>query len=74
LKDDCNLSLLEGVREGDSKSLTALYDRYSKLIYSVALRVLNDSASAEDVLQDVFMKIWRHPERYLRVSEDLGDC
>ena len=74
MKDDCNLSLLEGVREGDSKSLTALYDRYSKLIYSVALRVLNDSASAEDVLQDVFMKIWRHPERYLRVSEDLGDC
>lgn len=54
--------LLALVGQGDETAMAALFDRYSRLVYSVALRVLRDPATAEDVLQEVFMLIWRKPE------------
>jgi RNA polymerase sigma-70 factor (ECF subfamily) len=41
--------------------MAALYDKYSSIVYSVALRVLADTGAAEDVLQEVFMQLWRNP-------------
>ena len=41
--------------------MAQLYDRYSAVVYSVALRVLGDTAAAEDVLQEIFMQLWRNP-------------
>jgi len=41
--------------------MAQLYDRYSAIVYSVALRVLGDTGAAEDVLQDVFIQLWRNP-------------
>ena len=52
--------------------MTALYDRYSPLVYSVALRVLGDTGIAEDVLQDVFMQLWENPELYDSSRGNLG--
>lgn len=60
--DDC--ALLEHIRQGDEQSLMSLYDRYSSLVYSVALRVLRNSAAAEDVLQEIFIQIWFRPESF----------
>jgi RNA polymerase sigma-70 factor (ECF subfamily) len=52
--------------------MASLFDRYSKVVYSVALRVLRDPASAEDVLQEVFMQIWRNPNGFIATRGSLG--
>lgn len=64
--------LLDRVRRGDEQAMAVLYDRYSKVVYSVALRVLRDPASAEDILQDVFLGLWRRPETFVSTRGSLG--
>jgi len=41
--------------------MAQLYARYSSVVYAVALRVLGDTAAAEDVVQEIFMQLWRNP-------------
>src|ERR1700692_846482 len=53
--------LLPRVQRGDEQAMASLYDRYGRLVYSVALRVLRDGAAAEDVLQEIFLQLWRNP-------------
>jgi len=65
-------ALLALVRRGDEHAMASLFDRYSKVVYSVALRVLRDPASAEDVLQEVFMQIWRNTDRFVATRGSLG--
>lgn len=64
--------LLERVRRGDDTAMAALYDRYSRIVYSVSLRVLRDGAAAEDVLQEIFMQVWRNPGSFLETKGSLG--
>jgi RNA polymerase sigma-70 factor (ECF subfamily) len=52
--------------------MASLFDRYSKVVYSVALRVLRDPASAEDVLQEIFMQVWRNPDSFIATRGSLG--
>lgn len=49
-----------------------LYDRYSSIVYAVALRVLCDTAAAEDVMQEVFMRLWRSPGTFDSSRGSLG--
>jgi RNA polymerase sigma-70 factor, ECF subfamily len=65
-------ALLALVQKGDEHAMASLFDRYSKVVYSVALRVLRDPASAEDVLQEVFMQIWRNPDGFVATRGSLG--
>jgi RNA polymerase sigma-70 factor (ECF subfamily) len=65
-------TLLGLVQSGDERAMASLYDRYSKLVYSVALRVLRDPSSSEDVLQEVFMQIWRNPDSFTAARGSLG--
>lgn len=55
---------MERVRAGDADAFEALYDRYHRLVYGVALRVLADPAASEDVTQAVFLKIWGDPSLF----------
>jgi RNA polymerase sigma-70 factor (ECF subfamily) len=65
-------ALLQRVRQGVEESITAVYDRYGKMVYSVSLRVLRDPTAAEGVLRDIFMDIWRNPDNYLAIRGPLG--
>jgi RNA polymerase sigma-70 factor (ECF subfamily) len=49
----------------DIKAFEALYDRYGTLVYSTALRVVGDVQLAEDIAQEVFLRIWRRPDHYV---------
>jgi RNA polymerase sigma-70 factor (ECF subfamily) len=48
----------------DPSALAEIYDEYGRAVYSLSLRILGDSAGAEDVVHDVFLKLWRQPEQY----------
>ena len=50
--------LIVQLAAGSQEALAALYDRYGRLAYSVALRILGDPGRAEDAVQDAFLKIW----------------
>jgi RNA polymerase sigma-70 factor (ECF subfamily) len=52
--------------------MASLFDRYSRIVYSVALRVLRDPAAAEDVLQEIFMQVWRNPESFTSARGSLA--
>src|ERR1700729_4576286 len=56
--------LVSAIRGGDDAAMAQLYDRYSGVVYSVALRVLGDTGAAEDVLQEVFLQLWRNPSAF----------
>lgn len=64
--------LLSLVQKGDEPAMASLFDRYSRVVYSVALRVLRDPAAAEDVLQEIFMQIWRNPDSFIATRGSLG--
>jgi RNA polymerase sigma-70 factor (ECF subfamily) len=56
--------ILEQLVRGSPEAFEALYDRYAKLAYTVAVRVLSDEAAAEDTVQEAFLAIWRRAMTY----------
>ena len=59
-----DVELLRRIADGDRSAFSAFYDQYSGLLFSIAVKVLNDSREAEDVLQEVFMQIWNKANAY----------
>jgi RNA polymerase sigma-70 factor (ECF subfamily) len=51
--------LIARVRWHEEPALATIYDRYSRLIYMIALRIVGDRESAEEVMQDVFQAVWQ---------------
>jgi RNA polymerase sigma-70 factor (ECF subfamily) len=58
------IDLIERIAQGNRDAFAELYDRFSPALFSIALRILNDRAAAEDVLQEVFLLIWQRPRMY----------
>ena len=52
--------------------MAGIYDRYSSIVYSVALRVLGETSAAEDVVQEVFMQLWRKPQLFNSSRGSMG--
>ena len=57
--------LMRRLHYKDVRAFEAIFDRFGDLVYSTALRVLRDVHLAEDIAQEIFVRIWRKPESYV---------
>jgi RNA polymerase sigma-70 factor, ECF subfamily len=59
-----DVELLRRIGNGDRSAFGSFYDQYSGLLFSIAVKILNDAKEAEDVLQEVFIQIWNKANAY----------
>src|SRR5262245_60864489 len=62
--DTTDADLARDVVVGSEDALAALYERHGRTCFALARRVLVDRALAEEVVQEVFVRLWRAPERF----------
>jgi RNA polymerase sigma-70 factor (ECF subfamily) len=64
-----DLRLLQCIVSGDTAALAELYSRHSRLVFSIILRIVRSQSDAEEVLQEVFVRVWSKADTY---NERLG--
>lgn len=64
-REDRDLAILVAdVARGDERALATLYDRTSRIVYGLALRIVREASCAEDITLEVYAQVWRTAERY----------
>src|SRR5712675_3639069 len=62
-------ALITAIADGDKMALQTLYGRHNVRVFRFVLRFLNDEATAEDMVSEVFLDVWRQAERFERRSQ-----
>lgn len=62
--DATDVALMKRIARRDEDALAVLYDRHAARVYGLALRLTGDRQTAEEIVQDVFLRLWRHAARY----------
>jgi RNA polymerase sigma-70 factor (ECF subfamily) len=57
-------ALAHRLLQQDVRAFEQLYDRHSRLVYGLVLRILQQASTAEEVVQDIFLQLWRNASRY----------
>jgi RNA polymerase sigma-70 factor (ECF subfamily) len=65
-QDADDLLLITAISQGSSQALETLYDRYAAVVYRLALRMLKSPEMAEDLVQEVFWRVWRRSASFER--------
>ena len=63
-KQPTDSALMERILQRDATALEMLYDRYGRPVYSLVLRIAQHPSSAEEIVQDVFLQLWRSADRF----------
>ena len=63
---DVSIRLLGEIGRGDREAFARFYDLHATLVHTFALRILRERGEAEEVVQDVFLQVWRQAESYSR--------
>ncbi|MBW4520065.1 MAG: sigma-70 family RNA polymerase sigma factor [Scytolyngbya sp. HA4215-MV1] len=66
-----DIDLFNALRSGQASALRVLYDRYARLVFSLAFKILGNSEEAEDITQEIFLKLWRQ-DKYNPSRGSLG--
>jgi RNA polymerase sigma-70 factor, ECF subfamily len=70
--DPTDLGLLQRIAARDTTALAELYDRHSRLLFGLALRIVRDRGEAEEILQEAFLRVWTRAEIYdVRIGAPL---
>jgi RNA polymerase sigma-70 factor (ECF subfamily) len=64
LQPEEDVKLLKAIAARDEAALGQLYDRYRVILFGLLMRILNNREEAEDVLQEVFLQVWRKAEDF----------
>jgi RNA polymerase sigma-70 factor (ECF subfamily) len=64
MADLSDADLIEQLSKRGSEALATLYDRYGQVVYSLFLRTARDAATAEDLVQELFLRIWNRAQNY----------
>lgn len=59
-----DIALLTRIAGRDAVALSELYDRHNRLLFSLILRILRDPGESEDILQEVFVRVWDRADSY----------
>jgi RNA polymerase sigma-70 factor (ECF subfamily) len=59
-----DLDLMRGIQEENPDALSQLYDRYNGILKALILRVIHNEAEADDLLQEIFMEIWKQAKNF----------
>ena len=59
-------ALVQRLLQRDVSAFEELYDRHSRLVYALVLRILQQATTAEEIVQDVFLQLWRNAAQYQR--------
>lgn len=62
--DPTDIHLLQRIAASDTAALAELYDRHNRLLFGLILRIVRDRAEAEEILQEVFVRVWMRAETY----------
>lgn len=57
-------TLVQRLLQSDVSAFEQLYDRHSRIVYALVLRILQQASTAEEVVQDVFLQLWRNASQY----------
>jgi RNA polymerase sigma-70 factor, ECF subfamily len=57
-------ALVHRLLQKDVRAFEQLYDRHARIVYGLVLRILQQASTAEEVVQDVFLQLWRNAGRY----------
>ncbi|MGH9466830.1 MAG: sigma-70 family RNA polymerase sigma factor [Terriglobales bacterium] len=61
---ESDADLMRRVATGDSRAFEQIYDRHSRAVFSLLLRIIRERERAEDLMQEVFLTLWRQAARY----------
>ena len=63
-RSQVDVDLLQRIATRDEAALAELYDRYSRLVYTIIIRILGSPSDAEEVLQETFIRVWSRVDTY----------
>ena len=59
-----DLDLMLGIQSGDADAFSQIYDRYNGIVKALILRIIHNETEADDLLQEVFMEIWKQAKNF----------
>lgn len=70
--DPGETELIDRLQKRDPEALAAAYDRYGQIVYSLFLRITREQSTAEDLVQELFLRVWNHACQFNPAKGSLG--